>query len=129
MHSRRRPKTTTLAIILIFLLGILNLWKAFGLWQQADLLKEFGATINPTLLLIAAAIWGVLFATASAIAWFRWRSMRLFIPLALIIYTIYNIVLPTPNMPIMLWHIALTLIAAAALSLKQKPLKTQTTHG
>lgn len=90
-----RPKSVTLVAWGVFLLGMVNGWRAIVLFRQRGLLYDLGVTLDPAYIAAAALVWAVLF-VAVAIAIARHRpSGRWLTPAILALYTLYGVVLST----------------------------------
>lgn len=89
--SPKRPRTITLVLLVLILLGIVQAGKVVALAQQSALLLELQVKPDPRLqMLIAAAwmalFWGMAFALSRRIALTRWL-----IPLLLAVYVLYEL--------------------------------------
>lgn len=103
-----------LSLVLIGL-GLANVWRFFGFNAERGLLTDYGATISPVFLMILAALWAIIFVGLSILV-FRGRDFgRTATPIALAIYALIYLVLPTPTVPTLYWHIALILFSLFAL--------------
>ena len=90
-QSSRRPRSVTLTLWGVFLLGVWNLARALALGQQRDLLQELAAKPDPTLRLVIALVWGAVFlGLVEALRRKRPFTRRL-IPLTIMLYTLYEI--------------------------------------
>ncbi len=89
--STKRPRSVTLTLWGVFLLGVWNLGRALALGQQRSLLQELASRPDPTFRLILALVWGVVFiGLAEALRRKRPFTRRL-IPLAIAGYALYEI--------------------------------------
>ena len=90
-QSSRRPRSVTLTLWGVFLLGVWNLARALALGQQRDLLQEFAAKPDPTLRLVIVLVWGAVFlGLVEALRRKRPFTRRL-IPLTIMLYALYEI--------------------------------------
>ena len=122
MSQNKAPKRApdvTILLVGVFLFGVANLWLLRGLQQQADLLVERGATINPVVQSGWAGFWGWLFLTGAWLLWRRRPLVRWLIPGAIITYAIYHLVVLFRLMQSPLtragWPLDLLLFTGAAL--------------
>jgi len=92
-QSRRRirPRSVTLVIWGVFLLGLANLWRAAGLVRQGDLLRELGAWPDPRLSAVVALVWAFLFVFAALALMNGRSSIRLVTPALLLGYAVYRL--------------------------------------
>lgn len=63
---QKRPRSVTIMVWGVFLLGLANGWRAIGLGQQADLLLALGSSLNPWVGVGLAVFWSGVFITAAA---------------------------------------------------------------
>ena len=77
----------------VMFLGALGAAKAFAIAQQVSLLLSLSLRPDPRLLLVIAAGWMVLFWGSAIALWHRRSFTRWLIPLLLIIYALYELVL------------------------------------
>ena len=87
----RHPRSVTLALWGVFLLGMWNFGRALALSQQMALLRALSIQPDPRFRLIIALIWGFVFV---GLYWFL-RQKRPFtrklLPLSLMLYAIYEL--------------------------------------
>ena len=88
-----RPRSVTLVTWGVFLLGIINGWRAYALFQQRGLLLDQGMSLDPAFLAAASVIWSVLLIGVAISIYRRWLAARWITPALLAIYTLYIIVL------------------------------------
>jgi hypothetical protein len=88
---RARPLSVTIVAIGVFLFGIINAWRAYGLASQADLLLTLGVAVDPRLRAAVAVVWALLFLGAVVALWRRQPFSRGAIPLLLAVYAVYQI--------------------------------------
>jgi hypothetical protein len=91
LPTTTRPRTVTLLLLGVFLLGVWNFGRALALSQQTDLHLELTVQPDPRFRFVMALIWGFVFMGM----WWLIRKKRPFIrkllPFMLIIYTIYEL--------------------------------------
>jgi peptidoglycan/LPS O-acetylase OafA/YrhL len=75
------------------LLGAWNAGKVFALTQQVSLLLNFDVIPDPRLLLLIAGVWMALFWGAAIALWRRQRFTHWLIPLLLLLYALYELIL------------------------------------
>lgn len=86
-----RPRSVTLTLWGVFLLGVWNFGRALALLQQRELLQELEARPDPVFRLGMALVWGVMFA-GLAVALYRRRPFtRRLLPLMIAVYAFYEI--------------------------------------
>lgn len=112
MLSMRR-----LAIWLTFLMGFINGWRTVALLQERDVLLRYGTRYSLTLIITMSIIWTVVFFALGAIGRRRPRAVWLPIPFAFLLYTLYNVWLPTPTVPFLYWHLFLLIFTGVALGI------------
>jgi len=95
-RRQHRPFSVTLVTLGVFLLGLAHGWRAIGLVRQSGLLLELGATPDPRLCAAGSITWAVLFVGLAIAIWRRKRYTRLVAPILLLIYGVYQFVLPGP---------------------------------
>ncbi len=86
-----RPRSVTLALLGVFLLGVWNFGRVLALGQQMDLLLELAVQPDPRFRFIMALIWGFVFLGL----WWLVRQKRPFTrkltPVILILYAVYEL--------------------------------------
>jgi len=98
--EEKRPLSVTITLLGVMLFGVWNAAKAFSMAQQLSLLLALNIRPDPRLLLVISVSWLVLF-FGSAIALWRRRSLtRWLIPLLLLLYALYELVLQGLFVPI-----------------------------
>jgi hypothetical protein len=91
-YSRQtRPRSVTVMIWGVLLLGIANGWRAIGLSQQGSLLLALDASLNPWLGMGLAIFWSILFFIAAFALWQRRSRTRIVIPGLLLVHGLYQI--------------------------------------
>ena len=90
---KKRPRTVTITLLGVILIGIWSAAQALAMARQIDLYLTLGVKPDPRLLLVFSAAWAVLF-LGSAIALFRRISFaRWLIPLLIFLYALYELLL------------------------------------
>lgn len=100
-----RPFTARIVLWGGALLGLLNLGRAVALWRQEDWLTGLPISPDPRVRMAAALGWALLFSLATGGLWLRREWARVFVPLLLALYGVYElgmIVLHTSTFPAML---------------------------
>ena len=82
-----RPLSVTLVTWGVFLLGLMNVWRAVALYRQSALLLGLGVTLDPRLRILFALIWALIFICISISIWRRWKASRLLTPILWVVYT------------------------------------------
>ena len=86
-----RPRSVTLALLGVFLLGVWNFGRALAVSQQMDLLLEISVQPDPRFRFIIALIWGFVFIGL----WWLVREKRPFtrklLPFILVLYAVYEL--------------------------------------
>jgi hypothetical protein len=104
-----------LAIWLTLFVGLINGWRTFALIDQWDVLLIYGVRYSQPGLLVMSVIWTTLFLALGVIGWRYPRAVWLPIPLAFLLYTLYNVWLPTPTLPFLYWHLFLLIFTGLTL--------------
>lgn len=91
MSAPRRPLSLLITIVAIFLLAIWNLWRAAIILRQRPLIEEIGPTLPPEIRLVMAIVWSILFVVLAVALWRRKPTMRIFLPLSVLIYGGYHL--------------------------------------
>ena len=89
----KRPRSVTITLLGVMLLGAWNAGKVFALTKQASLLLNFDVIPDPRLLLFIAGVWMALFGGAAIALWRRQRFTHWLIPLLLLLYALYELFL------------------------------------
>jgi hypothetical protein len=89
--STNRPRSVTLTLWGVFLLGVWNFGRALALYQQRDLLQELAARPDPLFRLIVALVWGVVFIGLADMLRRKRPFTRRLIPLGILLYTLYEL--------------------------------------
>jgi len=86
-----RPASVTILSCGVFILGVANIWRAVGWWQQWDLMTKLDATFPVILNLIMALFWGVVLSGLAIMLWWRHSMTRWAVPVALIVYALVRL--------------------------------------
>ncbi len=86
-----RPRSVTLTLWGVFLLGIWNVGRALALLQQRELLQELAARPDPMVRLLLALAWGCAFFVLAEGLRRKRPLTRPLIPLAIALYALYEI--------------------------------------
>lgn len=92
-NNPRRPRSVTITLIGVILIGMWYAGQLFALTRQLSLLLTLKATPDPRLRLVLAAFWMVLFWGAALALWRRKRFSSWFIPLLLSLVALYELTL------------------------------------
>ena len=88
-----RPRSVTLTIWGVFLLGGWNCGRLFATGLKYRLLTTFSTTPTPLFRLVMALLWMLLLWSVALALWQRRPFTRYVVPSLLIIYTIYELAL------------------------------------
>lgn len=91
MSAPRRPLSLIITIAGILLLAIWNLWRAAIIVRQRPLLEEIGPTLPSEIRLAMAIVWSILFVVLAVALWRRNPTLRIFLPLSVLIYGGYHL--------------------------------------
>lgn len=91
--KEKYPRSVTIMLLGVMLLGAWNAAKALAIAQQVSLMLALNLRPDPRLLLIIAAGWMVLFWGSTIALWRRQSFTQWLIPLLLILYALYELVL------------------------------------
>jgi hypothetical protein len=86
-----RPRTVTITLWGVFILGGWNLARAVVLSRQSSLLLALGVSLDPRLRLIIALCWAILFWGAAFALWRKRPFARQAIPIILLLYGLYQL--------------------------------------
>lgn len=89
--SSSRPRSVTLVAVGVLLLGLVNIFRAVGLYRQSDLQLELGVTLDPRLRMILAVFWAIVLISLAVALWLRKPVTRILIPVLLTIYAVYRL--------------------------------------
>lgn len=92
-NNPRRPRSVTITLVGVILIGMWYAGQLFALIRQFSLLLTFNVTPDPRLRLIFAAVWMVLFWGAAVALWRRKQLSSWFIPLLLSLVALYELTL------------------------------------
>ena len=92
-RRRDRPRSVTLIAWGVFLLGLVNGWRALGLWRQRSLLEELGVVPEPGIALLVAWLWAAAFVILAVFLWQGRPVSRLLGPALLLVYALYQLLL------------------------------------
>ena len=92
-RRRDRPRSVTLIAWGVFLLGLVNGWRALGLFRQRRLLQELDVVPDPLITLLIALLWAAVFVILALFVWQGRPITRLLAPLALFFYAFYQLLL------------------------------------
>jgi hypothetical protein len=88
-----RPRSVTVVAWGVFLLGLINGWRALGLLRQRSLLEELGVVPDPGIALLIALFWAAVFVILAIIVWQGRSVSQLLAPVILLIYVLYQLLL------------------------------------
>jgi hypothetical protein len=88
-----RPRSVTLIAAGVLLLGLANIYRAAVLYQQTELQLDLGVSVDPRIRLIIALIWSAVMIALSISLMIRKPWSRILVPLLLLLYGIYRVVL------------------------------------
>lgn len=91
--SAKRPRSISLVILILILMGGLEAARVVALYKQSALLLDLQVSPDPRLRLVLAAAWMVLFWIAAAALWRRLALTRWLIPVLFAAYFVYEMVL------------------------------------
>ena len=91
--KEKRPRSVTITLLGVMLLGAWRAAQAFAMAQQIALLLALNIRPDPRLLLVIAVSWMILFWGSAIALWLKWPFSRWLIPLLLILYALYELVL------------------------------------
>ena len=83
-----RPVAVKIVVWAVLLIGVINGWRLAGLWQEWDLLAEYGAQLPAFIRILIAGIWLILLPLLALKLFNRQRKMRQLIPFWLTIYAL-----------------------------------------
>lgn len=92
-RRRDRPRSVTLIAWGVFLLGLVNGWRALGLWRQQSLLEELDVVPEPGIALLVAWLWTAAFAILAVFVWQGRLLSRFLAPVLLLVYALYQLLL------------------------------------
>jgi hypothetical protein len=89
--SPNRPRTITLVLWLLIVLGLWQAAKAVALGEQSRLLLDLSVKPDPRLRLVIAVAWMLVFWGLAFALWRRVAATRWLIPLSLALYALYEL--------------------------------------
>lgn len=89
--SPKRPRTISLVLLILLILGIIQAAKVVALTEQSALLLDLQVRPDPRLRLIAAAVWMALFWGIAIALWRRSALTCWLIPALLAVYALYEL--------------------------------------
>lgn len=90
-QSAGRPRSVTLTLWGVYLLGIWNVGRALALFQQRELLQDLVARPDPMFRLLMALAWGCAFFVLAEGLRKKRPFTRHLIPLSIALYALYEI--------------------------------------
>ena len=91
--KEKRPRSVTITLVGVILLGAWSAAQAFAMAQQVTLLLALNIRPDPRLLLVLAAGWMLIFWGLAIGLRRRWSFTRWLIPLLFLLYALYEFVL------------------------------------
>ena len=91
--KEKRPRSVTITLLGVMFLGMWRAAQAFAMGQQVTLLLALNIRPDPRLLLVISVGWMVLFLGSAMALWRRQPLTRWLIPLLLLLYALYELVL------------------------------------
>ncbi len=91
--KEKRPRAVTITLLGVILLGAWSAAKAAAIAQQVSLMLALDLKPDPRLLIVVAAVWMLLFWGSAIALWRRQAVSRWLIPLLLVLYALYELVL------------------------------------
>jgi len=88
-----RPRSVTYTAYGVFIVGVVNGWRAYALGQQTPLLLTFAPTLDPRLRLVVALIIAVISVWLAAALWRKHSFTRRAIPMFILVCALYRMVL------------------------------------
>jgi hypothetical protein len=90
---QKRPRSVTIMMWGVFLLGLANGWRAIGLGQQGDLLLALASSLNPWVGAGLAVFWSIIFIVTAVALWRRQSWTRRIIPGLIVLHGVYYLAL------------------------------------
>ena len=87
----KRPRTISLVLLLLIILGIIQAATVVALIRQSALLLDLQVRPDPRLRLLIAAVWMVLFWSLAIALWRKKALTRWLIPLCIAFYALYEL--------------------------------------
>jgi len=88
-----RPRSVTYTAYGVFILGVVNGWRAAALWQQQSVLQKYNPALDPTVRLVMAIVIAVMSVWLAAALWRQKSFTRWLIPTFLFLCALYRMVL------------------------------------
>lgn len=89
--SPKRPRTISLVLLVLVILGIIQAAKGVALREQFALLLDLQVRPDPRLRFLIAAVWMVLFWSLAIALWRKMAVTRWLTPLLLAFYALYEL--------------------------------------
>ena len=90
---KKRPRTVTITLLGVILIGIWNAAQALAMARQIDLFLTLDVKPDPRLLVVFSAAWTVLFLGSASVLIRRVSFARWLIPLLIFLYALYELLL------------------------------------
>jgi hypothetical protein len=87
----KRPRTISLVLILLVILGFIQVAKVVALNEQSALLLDLQVTPDPRLRMVIAAIWMVVFWVLAIALWRKITWTRWLVPALMALYVVYEL--------------------------------------
>ena len=91
--TQKRPRSVTVTLLGVFLLGVWNAGRVLALYKQSDLLLALEIKPDPRARMLLAAVWTMLFWGATVALWQKRPLTRPGIPFLLLFYALYKFTL------------------------------------
>ena len=88
-----RPWSVTYTAYGVFIVGVINGWRAYALGQQSPLLLTLSPTLDPRLRLVVALIIAVISGWLAAALWRKHAFTRRAIPVFILLCALYRLLL------------------------------------
>jgi hypothetical protein len=88
-----RPRTITLVLSLLILIGTMQAVKLVALVEQSALLLDLHVVPDPRLRIIGAAVWMASFWVLAVILWRKNSIVRWLVPLFLSLYALFELII------------------------------------
>lgn len=89
--SLKRPRTISIVLLMLVILGIIQAAKGVALREQSALLLDLQVRPDPRLRFLIAAVWMVLFWSLAIALWRKMAVTRWLTPLLLAFYALYEL--------------------------------------
>jgi hypothetical protein len=87
----KRPRSLTLVLVLLILLGLIQAAKVVALREQSALLLDLQVRPDPRLRMIIAAVWMIIFWIMAIALWRRIALTRWLVPLVIVMHVVYEL--------------------------------------